>query len=86
MESLKENKKVQGLINEFSKDKDILKAVDQIESSIKTTQNNYGAYMAFLSPYTKDKLSLYIISEALKLVQGVNIQGVNSALSILKGA
>lgn len=85
MESLKENKKFNILINEFSKDKDIIQAVKRIESGISTTQNNYGKYMAFLNPYIKDKLSLYIISESLKLVKGCNIQGINSALMVLKG-
>lgn len=86
MESLKDNKKVNMLISEFSRDKDIIQAVNQIESGIKTTQFNYGKYMAFLSPYNKDNLTLYIISESLKLVKGVNIQGVNWALKLLKGA
>lgn len=85
MESLKENKKVNMLISEFSRDKDIIQAVKKIESGISTTQFNYGAYMQFLSPYNKDNLTLYIISESLKLVKGVNIQGVNWALKLLKG-
>ena len=86
MESLKDNKKVQGLIKEFSTDKEMIDIVNKLESGIKTTQNNYGAYMSFLTQFNKDKLTLYIMAESIKLIKGCNIQGVNSALRVLIGA
>ena len=46
-----QQEKVQGLIKEFSVDKDIIQAVTDIESRYATTQNHYGDYMSFLSPY-----------------------------------
>ena len=42
--------------------------------------------MGFLTPFSKDKLTLYIMAESIKLIKGCNIQGVNSALKILIGA
>jgi hypothetical protein len=53
--------KIEGLISEFAKDKDILEAVKSIESGAKTTQNHYGRYMSALSPYTKDRVALHIV-------------------------
>lgn len=76
--------KVDGLIQEFSKDPDIMGFVQKTESGIKTTQDNYGAYMAFLTPYANKSMALHIISEALKLA-GANANGVAWALRILKG-
>ena len=79
-----QKEKLDSMIKEFSKDKDIIKIVNQIEHGMKTTQYNYGRYLQFLTPYAKDKTALYIISEALKLAGG-NIQGIQSAIKILIG-
>ena len=76
--------KFNALVLEFSKDKDIISFVNKTEQRIKTTQDHYGVYMSFLTPYVKDNLSLKVISDALKLA-GANIKGVNSALMVLKG-
>ena len=42
-----QQEKVQGLIREFSIDKDIIQVVTDIESRYATTQNHYGDYMIF---------------------------------------
>ncbi|MFA5879914.1 MAG: hypothetical protein WC860_07040 [Candidatus Margulisiibacteriota bacterium] len=72
------------LILEFTADKDLIEAVKKIESSPMTTKNHYGRYMAILSPYSKDYVSLYVISEALKKI-GANSQGMSDAIRIILG-
>src|SRR3990167_6635832 len=67
--------KIEGLIQEFSMDEDIISFVNKTESGIKITQDNYGIYMAFLSPYADKPGALYIVSEALKLA-GASFNGV----------
>ena len=79
-----QQEKVQGLIKEFSIDKDIIQAVTDIESRYATTQNHYGDYMSFLAPYQAKPTALYIISEALVL-DGASRAGVAWAIKILKG-
>jgi hypothetical protein len=79
-----QQEKVQGLIKEFSVDKDIIQAVTDIESRYATTQNHYGDYMSFLAPYQAKPTALYIISEALVLA-GASRAGVAWAIKILKG-
>ena len=55
--------------------------VNGIETSIKTTQHHYGAYMGLLSQFT-DKAMREVM--ALALIQaGANKHGIASALSIL---
>jgi len=83
--TLDTNKKLSEAINTLSKDIDIIAIVKAIEGGIKTTKDNYGAYMQVLSPYSKDVTSLYIISEALKLAGG-NVNGIQWACKILLGA
>ena len=79
-----QQEKVQGLIKEFSIDKDIIQVVNDIESRHATTQDHYGDYMSFLAPYQAKPTALYIISEALVLA-GASREGVAWAIKILKG-
>ena len=72
------------VLKETALDADIIALVKDIEGSIQTTQNHYGRYMAFLSLFNKDKMALYVMSEALKLA-GANVSGVQSAMMILNG-
>ena len=76
--------KVEGLIEEFSKDVDVLDFVNKTESGIKITKGNYGKYMAFLNSYVNDPTALYIISQAL-VRAGADSYGVSSALGLLTG-
>jgi hypothetical protein len=76
--------KLNPVIVQFSKDQDIIDFVKKTEGRTATTQGHYGDYMAFLTPFTKDKLSLYVMSEALKLA-GADVQGVQGAMMILNG-
>ena len=76
--------KINSLIDEFSKDPDIIDFVKKTEKGLATTQNNYGKYMSFLTPYVSKPSSLYIISKAL-IAAGANARGVGSALQVLKG-
>lgn len=76
--------KLDALIDEFSRDQDIIDAVKEIESSPRITDGHYGRYMNFLSPYASKATALYIISQAL-LKAGANHRGVTSALRIIAG-
>lgn len=76
--------KVKGLIQEFSKDPDIVSFVERTEARIATTKGHYGDYMAFLTPYQDKASALYIISEALKAA-GADHAGVSWAIKLLKG-
>ena len=76
--------KIKELIQEFSKDQDIINFVNKTEKSFKLTQDHYGDYMAFLSPYSQKASALYIISQAL-ILAGANYNGVVSALRVIKG-
>ncbi len=55
--------------------------VQGIETSIKTTQNNYDRYLSILTQF-KDKQMRSIVVKAL-IQAGANRAGVNSALKIL---
>ena len=59
-------------------------AVQSIESRIKTTQNRYGDYMAYLNTVVPDSntIMLYISAHALAR-NGGNKKGIVSALNIL---
>ena len=83
-EQTKQKAKLDELIKELSTDKDIVGFVQKTEKSIKTTQNHYGKYMFFLTPYASNKMYLFVISQAL-MQAGANIAGVNSAIMVLKG-
>ena len=74
--------KIQQIIKSLDNDPDIMKVIKDIEESVKTTQNHYGRYMSFLSSFKTD-VSFYIMSETLKR-NGGNLQGIRSALSILR--
>ena len=54
--------------------------VNGIESSIKTTQHHYGAYMGLLSQFT-DKATREVVAMAL-IQAGANKRGIASALSM----
>ena len=75
--------KIQAAIKDLGTDPDIIKIVADIEGRIKTTQGHYGDYMAFLTNFQKDRVMLYIMSEAL-LMAGADHQGISGALMILK--
>ena len=79
-----QQEKVKGLVIEFSKDQDIIDTVKLIEGRIATTQDHYGDYMNFLTPYQSKATALYIISEAL-ILAGANRKGVAWAIKLLKG-
>ena len=74
--------KAKALVIEFSKDPDIIQVVKDIESRYATTQDHYGDYISFLTPYKGT--ALYIISEAL-VMAGASRAGVVWAVRILRG-
>ena len=82
--TIEQAEKIKNAVNDLAKDKDIIKIVSDIEGRIKTTKGHYGDYMAFLNNFVKDKVSLYIMSEAL-LLAGADPEGISGALMILKG-
>ena len=65
--------------------------VENIEKSIKTTQNHYGRYMSALSQFAGNEsdqqrtIMLFVISESM-LKAGANQAGIDSAMSILTGS
>ena len=76
--------KLKILIQEFSKDADIVKIVTDIEARIATTQYHYGDYMAALSQFNKSRTMLYIMSQAM-VRAGADVEGVAWAVRLLKG-
>lgn len=76
--------KINSMIDEFSKDPEIVDFVKKTEKSLATTQNHYGKYMSFLTPFSSKPVTLYIMSKAL-IAAGANARGVGSALQVLKG-
>lgn len=76
--------KMETMIDEFAKDPDVVQAVKQFESGVKTTKDNYGKYMAFLSPYAKNPVALHIISQAMMRAGG-NANGIRSAMGLITG-
>jgi hypothetical protein len=85
MTTIEQNEKVALLIEELSKDPDVIKIVKDIEGKIMTTQDHYGDYMEFLSQYSKSMTELYIISKAM-IKAGANANGVSWAVKLLKGS
>lgn len=76
--------KIKAAIQDLARDPDIIKIVKDIEGRIKTTRGHYGDYMSFLTNFQKDRVMLYIMSEAL-LKAGADHQGISGALMVLKG-
>ena len=66
--------------------KDFKPIVDKIENTkVKTTQNNYGQYMGFISKMShNDKATMVIVGLAL-IEAGANHNGVKSAWDALRG-
>lgn len=75
---------VQQLINEFAVDPDIVAIVGHIENSLATTKDHYGYYMRALTPYTNNKVAMYIFSRAF-IRAGGNVNGVQLAVKLLTG-
>jgi hypothetical protein len=77
------NERINALVNDLSRDPDIVSVVKDIEGSIKTTLDHYGRYMSFLSGFTSQPGYVFIMAMALKQA-GANADGVNSAVSMLQ--
>ncbi len=75
---------LESVIQEFTKDPNLVSFVERTEKGIKTTQDNYGKYMAFLSPYNSNRIAFYVVKEALKRA-GANVLGVESAARLVFG-
>ncbi len=85
MEALADKKeKIEALVIEFSRDKDLIDFVEKTESRIATTKGHYGDYMNFLIPYASNSIQLYIISRALLMAKADAI-GISSAIRIITG-
>lgn len=58
--------KINSAIDALSNDLDIKEIVNKIETGIKTTQGNYGKYIAVLTHFSQgSKTMLYIIGEGI---------------------
>ena len=62
---------------------DLVSTVKSIETSVKTTKNHYGQYLAILSMYREKSLSTVMIIAKALIKAGANEEGVHSALSLL---
>ena len=62
---------------------DLASTVKSIETSIVTTQDHYGQYLAILSMYREKSLSTVMIIAMALIKAGANEEGVHSALSLL---
>jgi len=74
---------VQKRLKDAIGDKDFNKfksMIDSIETSMPTTKNHYGRYMALLSKFPADKRLVYA---NFFIVMGGNRQGISDALSIV---
>jgi RNA binding exosome subunit len=62
---------------------DLVSTVKSIETSIETTQNHYGQYLAILSMYKEKSISTVMVLTKALIKAGANEEGVHSALSLL---
>lgn len=75
--------KLQAIIADLATDPDIVATVKAIESDkLPTTRNNYGRYLAALSPAAKEPNTCRIMAMAM-VKAGANKQGIYDALQIL---
>lgn len=84
MEKTREEK-IAGLVDELSRDKDIVDLVKGIEGRIETTKGRYGDYMTTLSQFNSDHTTLIIMARAFKKA-GANSYGVDWAVKLLTGS
>lgn len=77
--------RVRAAIDNMARDPDVIAIVQSIERGIKTTKGHYGRYMAVLTPFAKDRMSLFVMSRAMIRI-GADPFGVRSAIKILTGA
>jgi hypothetical protein len=72
--------KSEKLLNELAQD--LKPVVDGIENcKVRSTQNNYGRYLAILSTYAHNKKVAVIVGEAMRRAGG-NAAGIAAALRI----
>jgi hypothetical protein len=79
---MKTKAEIDALIADLAED--LKPAVQEIEGSIKTTQNHYGRYMSLLSLMGDGKPDLMKILGVALIKAGANRGGVNSAMKILQ--
>ena len=79
-----QREKIVKLIDEFSKDPDIKKAVSDIKERPMTTQNHYGDYLGFLTQFSKNKVMLTIVSSAM-IKAGADAKGIYWANRLIGG-
>lgn len=80
-----QKKRLELAIQKMVDDPDIIAIVKSIEGDqFKTTKGGYGRYMAALSPFAADKISLFVVSRAM-LRLGADPYGVSWAIKLLIG-
>ena len=78
MDNKEKAEKLEKLIEKLAED--VKSFVEQTESGLKTTQNNYGVYGAMLSRLSEgNQFHAQILAKAMKRA-GANVQGVNDGL------
>lgn len=75
------NEKVQTLVDSLKPE--LTPVVKEIESGIKTTQNNYGRYMSLISMLSKGNNNVARIIGFALVECGANRAGVASALHVI---
>ena len=73
--------KLEKLISDLAQD--LRPEVERIEKGIKTTQNNYGHYMALISTVSKGNKGLAKLLSLALVRAGANPQGVASAMQFV---
>lgn len=82
MTGTEQREKLEEAIQKMVDDPDIIALVRSIEGGVKATRGNYGRYMAALSPFARDRISLFVISRAM-LRLGADPYGVQWAIKLI---
>ena len=70
-------------IVQMQNDPDIIEIVRSIQSeALPTTRGRYGRYMAVLTPFARDRVSLFVVSRAM-LRLGADPYGIQWAIKLI---
>ena len=80
-----QKERLEKAIIQMQNDPDIIQIVKDIQGeAIPTTKGHYGRYMAVLTPFARDRVSLFVVSRAM-LRLGADPYGVQCAIKIILG-
>lgn len=79
-----EREKILALVDEFSRDQDVIDFVKKVEARSDTTRGHYADYMGFLCAFQSNRTQMLIMAAAL-VKAGADSQGVSDATGIITG-